>query len=163
MSHIVMFCLFVGIGSTIVLDVWVEIVKKVTGIPPTNWGAVGRWVSRIPKGLLFLDTSDTRDFSSFEKTLGWCFHYIIGVAYAVLLLLLGGVSFIAHPTLMPIFLIGVCLSSLAGLMILMPCLGGGFFARKVPNPFTIIVYIIIAHILFALGQYVFSIMYNVIF
>lgn len=157
MENIFVFCLFVGIGSTIVLDVWVLIVEKILKIPPTNWGLVGRWLLGIPKGILVLNSDTTP--SSVEKVVGWLFHYMIGVAYAVLLLLFAGQGFIENPTVFPIFVIGLCLSTLAGLVILMPGLGAGLFGRKMPNQGGMIIYLLVAHLIFSVGQYAFSIIY----
>lgn len=53
MVNMLYFCLVVGIGSTIILDLWVTLVEKMLGIPQTNWGIVGRWISGIPKGTGF--------------------------------------------------------------------------------------------------------------
>jgi len=157
MENIFVFCLFVGIGSTIVLDVWVLIVEKILKIPPTNWGLVGRWLIGIPRGFLVLN-SDTSP-SVVEKVVGWLFHYIIGIAYAVLLLLYAGQGFIESPTVLPIFVIGLCLSTLAGLVILMPGLGAGWFGRKLPNQGSMIIYLLVAHLIFSAGQYALSVLY----
>lgn len=159
LKDIVLFSLFVGVGSTVVLDLWVQVAKKVTGLPPTDWGVVGRWLKGLLQGHLFLNSADTRIITGTEKLLGWAFHYLVGIAYALLLLVFAGTDFIVHPTIMPVFIIGVCISSIAGLMVLTPCLGGGFCARKVENQKAIIVYVIVAHVLFALGQYFFSVIY----
>lgn len=36
MENIITFCVFVGTGSTVILDIWVRIVERVTGQPPTK-------------------------------------------------------------------------------------------------------------------------------
>ncbi|MFP8965635.1 DUF2938 family protein [Pokkaliibacter sp. CJK22405] len=153
MQEVVLFCLIVGVISTLALDIWVILVEKVLGIPPTNWGMVGRWLTGLMKGQFLLDTRNDSTPSGSEKALGWIFHYGIGIAYAVLLLLIYGTGFISAPHWLGFIVVGVVLSTLAGLMILMPAMGGGLFARKTPNPGQVIIYILIAHGAFAVGQY----------
>ncbi|WP_251976153.1 DUF2938 family protein [Salinicola avicenniae] len=157
MDGVVVFILVVGVGSTIVLDLWAWLVAKTTGMAGTDWGVVGRWLLDIPKGRLVLDSRPDRPApGGREKIVGWLFHYLVGLAYAMLILLIWGVDYIADPQVMPVFWVGVVISSLAGLLILMPGLGGGVLGRKLPNQAVLIVYVIIAHIAFAAGQYAFA-------
>lgn len=158
MSQIIGFALVVGIGSTIVLDLWVTLIQKLLGIPPTNWGMVGRWLRGLMQLRFFLNTANTSSPTTQEKILGWLFHYAVGIAYAVLILMLYGNSYITSPTLLPALMVGAVISTLAGLMILMPAMGGGLFARKTPTPFSVILYVVVAHIIFALAQYAFAVM-----
>lgn len=160
MENVLYFCLLVGIGSTIILDVWVTLVEKTIGIPQTNWGMAGRWVCGIPKGNLILDTSFDQAPTISEKAIGWLFHYAVGIGYALLLILLFGVDFIDAPSLMPIIIVGLVLSTLAGLAILMPALGAGFMGRLVPNWYAMFIYLVVAHAVFAAGQYGLSMLYN---
>ena len=159
MSTWIAFSLVVGIGSTLILDLWVTLVKKVAGIPPTDWGMVGRWLTGILRGNLVLDNRITRAPGTIEKMTGWIFHYLIGIADALLLLVFWGTRFALQPSLLPVFIIGVVVSTFAGLALLMPAMGGGFFGRKLPNQMFMIIYIVVAHIAFAIVQYVFAILY----
>ncbi len=160
MENIILFCLIVGVGSTIALDVWGVLVKTITKIPPTDWGIVGRWLIVITSVNFVLDQSKKNAPSLIEKATGWVFHYLVGIAYAALILLIYGVGFIENPTVMPTVIVGVILSTLAGLGILMPGLGGGFFARLIPNKFQTYAYIIVAHIIFAIAQFGFAVWFS---
>ncbi|KFZ38697.1 hypothetical protein HR45_04550 [Shewanella mangrovi] len=159
MENIILFCLLVGIGSTVILDIWVTVVEKVLGIPPTNWGIVGRWLLGIPKGKLVVDASDTSAPTFIEKALGWIFHYAIGIGYAVLIILFFGAGFIDNPTVLPIFVVGLVLSTLAGLAILMPGLGAGFMGRLLPEWTPMFIYLVVAHTVFSIGQYGFAMLF----
>lgn len=152
MESILLFCTVVGVASTIVLDVWVLIVQKVTGIPPTNWGIVGRWVLGLFEGELVIDDASSEP-SIFERTVGWLFHYVIGISYAILLILIYGEAIISNPTVMPFVIVGLVISTIAGLGILMPALGAGFFGRLLPNKPVTYLYVIVAHAVFATAQY----------
>ncbi|EKT4502752.1 MULTISPECIES: DUF2938 family protein [Pseudomonas] len=153
MTEVIMFCLVTGILSTVALDIWVTLVEKVTGLPPTNWGMVGRWLLGIPQGHWVLSGTDESAPRTGEKALGWAFHYGVGISYSVLLLLIWGVEFVHAPTLMPVLIVGVVISTLAGLMILMPGLGAGFMGRKLPNQGVVFVYVLVAHVVYALALY----------
>ena len=162
MNTWIAFSLVVGIGSTLILDLWVTMVKKVAGIPPTDWGMVGRWLRGILRGNFVLNKRITSVPSTIEKMTGWFFHYLVGIAYALLLLGFWGTSFALQPSLIPVLIIGVVVSTFAGLALLMPAMGGGFFGRKLPNQMLMIIYIIVAHIAFAIGQYGFALLYTII-
>ncbi|WP_111896257.1 DUF2938 family protein [Acinetobacter sp. MB5] len=151
--HVLLFILVVGVGSTIALDLWANIARKIGWMPGTHWPSVGRWIIGAFSGKLIFDSENTSPFTTTEAILGWGFHYIVGIAYAAMFPLFLGVNFIDAPTIFPFFLIGVVISSLAGLGILMPAMGGGFFARKTPSPVSIYIYVIVAHIIFAIAQY----------
>ncbi|MCA0941955.1 DUF2938 domain-containing protein [Salipiger pacificus] len=150
---LITFVLVVGIGATIALDLWGLITAKIGWMPGTHWPSVGRWLLGIPAGRLVLDGGDDRAHSVGEVLTGWVFHYAIGIAYAVMFPLFWGVDFISAPTVFPFVLIGVIISTLAGLIILIPGMGGGIFARKLPNAGAMITYVLLAHVVFAIAQY----------
>lgn len=153
MHDILLFTLLVGLGSTIALDIWVTLLEKIIGFPATNWGMVGRWLGGLLRGQLVLDASNTEAPSGGEKGLGWAFHYGVGLAYALLIPLFFGSEIIMAPTALPFVIIGLLASTVAGLVILFPGMGGGFFASKLPNQGVVIVYLIVAHGVFALAQF----------
>lgn len=153
MHNVILFCLIVGVGSTIALDLWTGLLARTIGIPATDWGMVGRWVLGMPSGRLVVDGTNETPPSAQEKTVGWIFHYGIGIAYAAIVLIVWGTGFIADPTLLPIIIVGLLASTTAGLLILFPGLGGGLFASKLPNQGVMIIYLIVAHSVFAAAQY----------
>ena len=152
-AQILTFITVVGVGSTIALDLWGILTAQIGWMPGTHWPSVGRWLVGLATGKLIFDGSETRPFTAFESALGWIFHYAVGLFYAAMFPIFWGVGFIEAPVPFPFILIGVIISTLAGLMILMPGMGGGVFARRVPNTAGMIIYVIIAHIVFAIAQY----------
>lgn len=159
MNDVIVFCLATGILSTVALDIWVTLVQKLTGLPATNWGMVGRWFSGIPRGQWVLRDGSSAP-SAGEKALGWVFHYLIGIGYSVLIVLLWGTGFVHTPTVIPVAIVGVIVSTLAGLMILMPGLGAGFMGSKLPNQGVTFVYVVVAHVVYALALYGAAIMFK---
>lgn len=159
MNKMIGFSLMVGIGSTLVLDIWGVLLFKMKGITPTNWGMVGRWLMGLRQGEWVATQQNVQSPSLIEKISGWSFHYLVGIAYAVILVLAWGTPFIQSPTLLPIILVGIVLSTFAGLMLFMPAMGVGFCGRKIPNQGKALLMMIIAHTVFALGQYIFALLY----
>ncbi|MBT0729888.1 DUF2938 family protein [Rosenbergiella nectarea] len=159
MNTLIIFSLVVGIGSTLVLDLWGMLLFKLKGTAPTDWGNVGRWLLGLRQGTWVAIQQDTRPPSAVEKLSGWTFYYLVGVAYAVILVIGWGMPFIQAPTLLPFILVGIVLSSIAGLMLFMPAMGAGFCGRKIPNRGAAIIMMVIAHTVFALGQYGFALLY----
>jgi len=150
---IAVFVIVVGAGSTLVLDLWVTALRAFRGWPATDWGKVGRWLMGVPSGQLVLDQENEAEPAGIERIVGWTFHYAIGLAYAALLPLVWGAAFVAHPGLVPIVLVGLVLSTLAGLCLLMPAMGAGFMASRVPERGRRIALLIVAHCVFAGAQF----------
>ncbi|MCJ2182515.1 DUF2938 domain-containing protein [Novosphingobium sp. 1949] len=153
LHDVLLFTVLVGLGSTIALDIWVTLLEKVIGFPATNWGMVGRWLAGLGRGQLVLDGANASSPSGAEKALGWAFHYGIGFAYALLIPLVFGPGVIAQPSVPPFVVIGLIASTVAGLVILFPGMGGGFFASRLPNQGVTILYLIVAHGVFAAAEY----------
>lgn len=153
LHDLLLFTVLVGLGSTIALDIWVTLLEKTIGSRATKWGMVGRWLTGLPHGQFILDGSNTSPPSGGEKALGWAFHYAAGFAYALLIPLVFGFGVVTQPTVMPFVVIGLLASTMTGLVILFPGMGGGFFASKLPNRGMTILYLIVAHSVFAAAQY----------
>ena len=45
-----LFIVFIGIGATAVTDLWGIVRKTLLGIPPPNYGMVGRWIAHMAHG-----------------------------------------------------------------------------------------------------------------
>lgn len=149
----VLFCLLVGIISTLTLDVWVLIARRLFGMAGTSWGVVGQWLCQLPRGQITYQASWETPPGLHHTLLGWIFHYVVGIGYAVLLLLIWGTAYMAMPTVLPVIIVGILLSTLAGLMVLTPALGGGFLASAVPAPWRTRGFVLIAHAIFAAAQF----------
>jgi len=40
----------IGVVATLTMDLWQRFLHAM-GLPPTNWGLVGRWVAGFPRGI----------------------------------------------------------------------------------------------------------------
>ena len=64
-----------GIGACVVFDVWQRIFQRMTGIPPSNWAVVGRWLLRLLSGGgLFQSDLAARPEMPGELRAGWALH-----------------------------------------------------------------------------------------
>ena len=123
------------------------------GLTPTNWGFVGRWLVGLSRGQAVLDGANTAEPSSAEKGLGWAFHYFVGLGYAALLVMLYGSAIVTAPQAGAFIVVGMVISTLAGMTILMPGMGAGFLGAKLPNQGQKIAMMIVGHGVFAAAQF----------
>ena len=64
-------------------DVWQRIFHRMTGIPPSNWAMVGRWLLRLLSGDgLFQNDLAAQPAMPGELRAGWILHYVVAVGYA---------------------------------------------------------------------------------
>ena len=140
----------IGIGATVLMDLWAMFLHKAFGQPRPNWGPVGRWVWHLREGKVFHD--DIADAAPYahEKALGWAFHYFTGIVYGFILVALAGAGWLEAPTFLPAFILGIVTVG-AGWFLLAPGMGAGWAASKRPNPMQIRALNLVAHTVFALG------------
>src|SRR5690349_19544031 len=91
----------VGIGGTIVLDLWALFMARVMGLPATNWAMVGRWFGNMPRGQFVQATMTKARPVEGELAIGWIAHYAIGIGYGLLLPAFWGQGWLDRPTLLP--------------------------------------------------------------
>ncbi|KGV25467.1 hypothetical protein X894_2639 [Burkholderia pseudomallei MSHR4462] len=87
-----------------------------------------------------------------ERAIGWAAHYLIGVAFAALLLALRGVGWAGEPTLAPALAVGIG-SVAAPLFVMQPAMGAGIAASRTPRPGAARFHSIVAHAVFGAGLY----------
>lgn len=144
--------LLTGIGATAVMDLWAIARKPLLGIPPPNYGLVGRWLAHMPRGHFRHDAIAAARPVPGERLIGWTAHYFIGIALAAILLGLWGVAWIRHPTIGPALLVGVG-SVAAPFLVMQPGMGAGIAARRTPRPASARLQSLVTHAIFGLGLY----------
>eukprot|EP01037_Dinobryon_pediforme_P014100 gene14099-14219_t len=144
--------LLMGCGATAAMDIWAVCLYLLFGQALPNWGLVGRWFAHIPRGTLFHTDINTAQPVPSEMAIGWVAHYIVGIAYAGLLIGIAGPAWTAHPTFLPAWIVGLVTVG-AGWFLLQPGMGAGWAASLRPNPMRIRALNIVAHSVFALGLY----------
>ncbi|MGX7871913.1 DUF2938 domain-containing protein [Mesorhizobium sp. ORM6] len=139
----------IGIGATVLMDLWAIFLHKVFGQTRSNWGPVGRWVWHLGDKVFHDDIGDAAPYAH-EVALGWAFHYFVGIVYGVMLVVLAGTGWLAAPTFLPAFILGIVTVG-AGWFLLAPGMGAGWAASKRPNPMHIRALNLVSHTVFALG------------
>lgn len=142
----------IGVGATIVLDIWSACLKRFFHIASTNWAMVGRWFAHLPRGrfvhIKIADASPIRG----ELLLGWSVHYAIGIGFAGILVALFGVDWLHQPTIVPPLVVGV-FTVVFPLFLLQPGMGLGVAAAKAPRPNAARLRSLMSHTVFGVGLY----------
>lgn len=142
----------IGIGATAVMDVWGILRKLLLGVPPPNYGMVGRWIAHMGHGQ-FRHTSIAAASPVFgEHTIGWTAHYLIGITFAALLIGICGDPWIQNPTLGPALAVGIGTVA-APFLLMQPGMGAGVAASKTQHPTSARLQSLITHAVFGLGLY----------
>lgn len=142
----------VGVGGTIVLDVWAFLLQRLFNVSGTNWTMVGRWIGNMPKGQFVQKSMPAATPVPGETTIGWTAHYLIGIGYGVLLVGLWGAEWLINPTIFPPMILVVCLLVLP-FFIMMPGMGMGMAGSKTPKPNVARLKSVVGHSVFGLGLY----------
>jgi len=145
--------LLTGIGATAVLDIWSLLLKRLFGIPSSDWSMVGRWLGYFPRGRFVHDSIAAAAPISGELAIGWVAHYTTGIAYAGLLVALWGLDWARQPTLLPALIVGLATVA-APFFIMQPGMGAGIAASRTPNPSQARLRSVINHTVFGFGLYI---------
>src|SRR5688572_14342083 len=106
MDHLVA-SVAVGVGATMVTDGWAILRRAVFGTPLPDYATVGRWFGHMPRGRFRHAPISASPALPAECLFGWVAHYLIGVAFAGLLIAARGVEWLCNPTLLPALIVGV--------------------------------------------------------
>lgn len=143
----------IGLGATAFMDVFAWLQNRFLHIPGLNYALVGRWLIGMRNGQFAHNTILQSSPQLYERTVGWVFHYAIGVFFVGCMLTFMGANWLEAPNLWNPMVIGV-VSVLAPLFIMQPAFGFGFAASKTPSPWIARRRSLIAHLSFGLGIYV---------
>ncbi|MCQ9379328.1 DUF2938 domain-containing protein [Methyloversatilis sp. XJ19-49] len=94
-SHVIGHIALVGIGATAVMDAWLHLLARL-GVPTTSFALVGRWVGHLRRGRFAHAAISKAEPVEFELGLGWLTHYLIGIAYAGLLVAVQGAAWLVN-------------------------------------------------------------------
>ncbi|UWF60044.1 DUF2938 domain-containing protein [Brucella sp. 2716] len=144
--------ILIGIGATVVMDIWAQLLTFLPGQSRPKWGLVGRWFWHLRHGQIFHDDISQSEPCRHEVALGWIGHYAVGILYGVIFALYGGAAWFANPIFLPAWIFGI-LTIAAGWFLLQPGLGIGWAASKLPNAGNVRILNLIAHTFFSLGMY----------
>lgn len=150
-SHVIGHIALVGIGATAVMDAWLLLLSRL-GVPTTSFSLVGRWVGHLPRGRFAHAAISQAEPVAFELALGWLTHYLIGIAYAGLLVATQGTPWLDGPTYLPALAVGV-ITVAAPWFVMQPAMGAGFAATKTAAPLKNCLRSLANHAVFGTGLY----------
>jgi DUF2938 family protein len=142
----------VGIGATVLMDLWNLFLKRAFSIPSLNYCLLGRWVRHMPSGTLRHASIAAAPKKPYECVVGWVSHYSIGVAFALVFVVLASADWLARPALVPALLYGIA-TVVFPFFIMQPSLGLGIAASKTPKPTQARLKSLATHTVFGVGLY----------
>jgi hypothetical protein len=151
-ADILLKAILVGVGGTIVLDLYALVTSRVLGAPAANWAMVGRWIGNMTRGQFVQAAMSEAAPVKGELAIGWIAHYAIGIFYGLLLVMLRGKVWLERPTLLPPMLLAWALL-VAPYLIMMPGMGMGIAGSRTPKPNATRLKSVIGHSMFGLGMY----------
>jgi hypothetical protein len=142
----------VGLGATLLIDLWALLLRRGFGIPSLDYCLLGRWLLHIPGGTFVHRSIAAAPPKPRECAVGWVAHYSIGVAFALLFVLLVSGAWLERPTLPPALAFGV-VTVLVPFLIMQPSFGLGVAASKTPKPGQARLKSLMTHTIFGVGLY----------
>jgi hypothetical protein len=141
-----------GVGATLVMDLWNLFLKRAFGIPSLNYCMLGRWISHMPAGTLRHASIAAAPRKPLECSVGWIAHYTIGVVFGLVFVGLTSDDWLVRPTVLPALLFGIA-TIVFPLFILQPSLGLGVAASRAPRPAQARLKSLATHVAFGVGLY----------
>lgn len=143
----------IGIGATLIMDLWNLFLKRTFSIPSLSYCLLGRWLRHMPGGTVRHVSIAAAPPQPFECIVGWIAHYTIGVVFALVFVVLTSGDWLARPTLLPALLYGIG-TVVFPFFILQPSFGLGMAASKTPKPAQARLKSLVTHTVFGVGLYV---------
>jgi len=144
--------LVMGVGATVLMDLWAIARRRAFNIPPPDYGLVGRWFAHLARGRFRHESIAVAAAVRGEHVIGWVAHYVVGVVFAALLLAVWGLAWVRHPMIGPALLVGIG-TVVAPLLVMQPGMGAGVAASRTPRPAAARVQSLVTHTIFGLGLY----------
>ncbi|MFG0833902.1 DUF2938 domain-containing protein [Aeromonas bivalvium] len=144
--------LLIGVGATALMDLWGVARKPLLGMPLPSYAMMGRWLGHMGQGQFRHEAIGAASPIPGESLIGWSAHYLIGIAFAALLIAIQGQDWLLAPTPGPALALGL-VTVAAPFLVMQPGMGAGIAASRTPNPASARVHSLINHAVFGLGLY----------
>jgi hypothetical protein len=151
MDERVLDAVLIGAGATAFLDVYGVMRGWLTGSAMPDYAPVGRWIAHMARGRFVHDAIGRSAPVAGERFIGWSAHYLIGVMFAAVLLVVWP-DWAHAPALLPALIVGIG-SVAAPFLLMQPGMGLGVAASRTPNPRAARLRSLTTHTIFALGLY----------
>ena len=151
MADLIYHAVVIGLGATVLFDLWGQFLR-LFGMPKPNWGPPGRWFGHALRGRFVHEDIGKAEPVANEVALGWLFHYLVGILFAGIVLVIWGTGWARNPSFLPALIVGLATVG-CGWFILQPGMGAGIAASRVPKPNTARARSLMAHASFGVGLY----------
>jgi hypothetical protein len=145
----------IGLGATLLIDLWALFLRRAFGIQSLDYCLLGRWILHIPYGTKVQKSIATTPRKRHECTIGWITHYLIGTAFALLFVLVASERWLTRPTFLPALGFGM-ITVLVPFFTMQPAFGLGIAASKTPYPNRARLKSLGTHAVFGVGLYVWA-------
>lgn len=143
----------IGLGASLLMDLWNLFLKRAFGIPSLNYCLLGRWLLHMPGGVFRHAGIGAAAEKPLECPVGWVAHYSIGVSLALGFVLVGPTDWMIRPTLGPALLYGLA-TVVFPFFLMQPAFGLGMAGSRTPNPLQARMKSLATHTVFGVGLYV---------
>ena len=151
----------VGAGATFCIDLWALLLKKAFGVRSLDYCMLGRWVLHMPNGTFAHESIGASQAKAHECKVGWAAHYSIGIAFAVMFVLLVRDGWMDRPTLLPALLFGLATVAVP-FFTMQPAFGLGIAASRTKNPGAARVKSLMTHTVFGAGLFASAILLEIV-
>ena len=143
----------IGIGATLVIDLWNLFLKRGFGVASLSYCLLGRWLRHMLGGRFRHASIAAAPRQPLECAIGWIAHYTIGVMLALVFVALTSGDWLARPTVLPALVYGIA-TVVFPLFIMQPSLGLGVAGSRTPHPTQARLKSLATHTVFGIGLYV---------
>ena len=144
--------LLTGVGATAVVDLWAIVRKHLLNTPLPNYRLLGRWLAYMPRGRFRHDAITAALPVKGEGVIGWTAHYLIGIAFAAILLRIWGLAWVQHPSIGPALIVGIGTVA-APFFVMQPGMGAGIAGSRTARPAATRFQSLVTHAMFGVGLY----------
>ena len=82
-AGVILSAIAIGIGATLVMDLWNLFLKRAFAIRSLDYCLIGRWLRHMPGGTFRHASITAAPTKPFECTVGWVAHYSTGIVFAL--------------------------------------------------------------------------------
>jgi hypothetical protein len=154
-AHEIIGAVLVGLGATLLIDLWALLLRRGFHIPSLDYCLLGRWLLHMPAGTFAHDSIGDAAHKRHECTAGWLAHYLIGTGFALAFVSLASGTWLEHPTLLPALAFGMA-TTLVPFLIMQPSFGLGIAASRTPAPNKARLKSLMTHTVFGMGLYIWA-------
>lgn len=151
--------LVVGVGATLVMDVWGWLRKPLLGMAVPDYRMVGRWVGHMAYGKFCHAQIRQATPIHAERWLGLSLHYLLGLLLAAGWLALVGKEAVITPSLTGALAYGL-VSVLLPFLVVQPAMGAGFAFARTERPASARLQSLLTHLVFGFGLWLSAWLYS---